>query len=526
MQAAKIISESGEMGWQIAMIEVVRSCPIEEKETLLYCGEVFNKENEDTFTKETYIKTGNISLLMNLYGRRQMWTEAAKLADENVGKFDVSVFLPYAEFLVSQDLYEDAMVAYRKAGRSDLAKKVLEELTYNAVSESRFKDAAYHYWLLSKEGEDSIAPSVAPEVPVPEHMKGTPTLAQQQASFEQKADLYFAYANVHAYITDPFTSFQPEMLFQVSRYILNALGSAETIPFGISKAATLYTLARQAMPLGAFKLARHVYDRLSMLQTVHLSKIKKQDEIELDMLIVQAKPVRDDPDILPVCYRCSSTNPLLNPFTNKFAKGDVCTNCGHPFVRSFVNFDILPLVEFIPDPRISDEEAIDLIRQEGNRLKGGRGGKGKGAGWKEGKEGESDMMTLDDDEGPRRGAGYDDYQGSSFGGGDDQDMFTRCVNSTLENQVRGPLPIPLRCCLSMLCLLNSSLTLSLSLPLEYRSMAADCLHPRYPRCCDLGVAKESGSVCVPGDFEGEKSNILQVGCIVLTHPNTDSDALE
>ena len=423
MQAAKIISESGETGWQVAMIEVVRTCPIEEKETLLYCGEVFNKENEDTFTKETYIKTGNISLLMNLYARRQMWTEAAKLADENVGKFDVSVFLPYAEFLVSQDLYEDAMVAYRKAGRSDLAKKVLEELTFNAVSEARFKDAAYYYWLLSKEGDDVDGPAETAAL-----------ILQQQANYEQKADLYFAYSNVHAFVTDPFTSFQPEMLFQVSRYILNALGNSDTAPFGISKAATLYTLARQAMPLGAFKLARHVYDRLSMLQTLQLTiKSKKQDEIELDMLIVQAKPVRDDPDILPVCYRCSSTNPLLNPFTNKFTKGDVCTNCGHPFVRSFVNFDILPLVEFVPESRITDEDAIDLIRQ----AVGSRGGRTKGgkSGWKEGKDGESDMMTLDDDEGgPSRGS-YDGYAGNSFGGGDDQDLFTRCVNTTLENQV-------------------------------------------------------------------------------------------
>jgi hypothetical protein len=30
-------------------------------------------------------------------------------------------------------------------------------------------------------------------------------LAQQQSEFELKADLYFAYANVHAFVTDPFT---------------------------------------------------------------------------------------------------------------------------------------------------------------------------------------------------------------------------------------------------------------------------------------------------------------------------------
>jgi intraflagellar transport protein 122 len=412
MQAAKIIADAIEPGWQAAMIEVVRACPPEGNEALLFCGDVFNKADEDAFAKETYVKMGDISQLMNLYARRQMWAEAAKLADEHEGKFDVSVFLPYAEWLVAQDLYEEAMAAFKKAGRSDLAKKVLKELTYNAVSESRFKDAAYYYWLLSKDSDGEG--------------DGEESIVHQQSEFELKADLYFAYSSVHAFITDPFTSFQPEMLFQVSRYIINSLGSSDFIPFGISKAATLYTLARQAMSLGAFKLARHAYDRLGTLQTLS----KKQDEIELDMLIVQAKPVRDDPDILPVCYRCSSTNPLLNPFTNKFAKGDVCTNCGHPFVRSFVNFDILPLVEFVPEPRISDEEAIDLIRQQARS-----GGHNKlNSGWKEGKEGESDMMTLDDDDdSPTRGLSYDDdYMGGREG---DQDLFTRCVNSTLENQV-------------------------------------------------------------------------------------------
>jgi hypothetical protein len=66
-----------------------------------------------------------------------------------------------------------------------------------------------------------------------------------------------------------------------------------------------------------------------------------QDSIDLDMLTIQvrhrncppcicliivcplsdgtnsrfqAKPVRDNPELLPVCYRCSYTNPLLNPF--------------------------------------------------------------------------------------------------------------------------------------------------------------------------------------------------------------------
>jgi len=364
LQAAKIIAEGLEPGWQEAMIEVVRACPGDSLDALDFCGDKFSMNNETQLAKETYTKSKDVSKLMALYARKQMWKEAAKLADENEGKFDVSIFLSYAEWLVSQDRYEEAMQAYKKSRRLDLARRVLEELTNNAVAECRFKDAAYYYWLLSRETEDDVVAAADPTgveskaEAAPVRQAG-PSQAQLQAEYEHKADLYYAYASVHAYVTDPFTSLQPEMLFQVARFIINSLGSTEVIPFGVSKASTMYTLARQAMLLGAYKLARHAYDRLSKLTVPE----RKQEEVELDMLLVQAKPVRDDPDHLPVCYRCGSTNPLLNPFSNRFAKGDVCTNCGHPFVRSFINFDILPLVEFVPDPSISDEEAVELIRQ-------------------------------------------------------------------------------------------------------------------------------------------------------------------
>lgn len=404
LQAATIIVEASEPGWQTVLIDVVRASPSENVDTISFCGEAFSKADEDELAREAYEKVGDISKLIKLYAKRQMWAEAAKFADEHEGKFDVTIFLPYAEWLVSQDRYEDAMLAYKKAGRRDLSRNVLEELTYNAVSESRFKDAAYYFWMLSKD-------------PDSDNMK-------LQADWERKADLYFAYSTIHAYVTDPFTSHQPETLFQVARFIINSLGSAETVPHGISKASTLYTLARQAMILGAFKLARHAYDRLGKLQI----PARRQAEVELDMLIIQAKPVRDDTDHLPVCYRCSSTNPLLNPFTNKFAKGDVCTSCGHPFVRSFINFDVLPLVEFIPESSISDEVAIELIRRppsDGRRKKNDRAN-GR---WKEGKENESDTLTMDS----LSSANEDDH--TMAGGANDNDLFARCLNIALESQV-------------------------------------------------------------------------------------------
>lgn len=86
----------------------------------------------------------------------------------------------------------------------------------------------------------------------------------------------------------------------------------------------------------------------------------------------QAKPVRDSPDLFAACFRCGASNPLLSPFTTAIAApssggslpkdghgnrkyhglawGDACTTCRHPFVRSFFNFEALPLVEFQPEP--------------------------------------------------------------------------------------------------------------------------------------------------------------------------------
>ncbi len=456
-QAAKIIGENDVVnsapvtttvgtvkGWQQVMAEVVRGCSAADKDTLLYCGDKLAKLDDISLAREAYLKAGDYSKLMTLYIQRKMWTEAATLADEYQGKFDMSVFLSYAEWLVSQDRYEEAMEAFKKCGRNDLARKVLTELTQNAVSERRFKDAGYYYWMLAKEIEMELTSMANQQNQERQERKFSEEkkerqdsssslrkqeeqLATLQSEYEHKADLYYAYSSIHSFVTDPFTSFQPEMLFQVARFIINSLGVADSIPLGISKTSTLYTLAKQSMQLGAFKLARNAFERLSKLQIPE----KRMDEIELDMLLVQAKPVRDNPDFLPVCYRCGSTNPLLNPFTNRFAKGDVCTNCGHPFVRSFINFDILPLVEFVPEPSITDEEAIDLIRQPPAKMT--RLIEGKGGRWREEVVGENvNMLSLHQS---NASFATDGDQSMLMSDQEGSDLFTQCLNITLEKQV-------------------------------------------------------------------------------------------
>lgn len=188
----------------------------------------------------------------------------------------MSVFLSYAEWLVSQEQYLEAMEAFKKCQRGDLGRVLLCELTDNAVGECRFKDAGYYYWMLAKEVESEIClldrHLQSPEAGVLTNSTITALspqalssylgkLSALHAEYEHKADLYYAYASIHSYVTDPFTSYTPEMLFQTSRFIINSLGTAEVVPAGISKTSTLYTLAKQAMALGAYKLARNAFDR-------------------------------------------------------------------------------------------------------------------------------------------------------------------------------------------------------------------------------------------------------------------------
>ena len=81
-----------------------------------------------------------------------------------------------------------------------------------------------------------------------------------------------------------------------------------------------------------------------------------KENVDLATLMIRAKPYYDNEELLSMCYRCSTTNPLYNA-----RGGNRCNNCGQSFVHSFVSFEILPLVEFKLDDGITDKEALMLI---------------------------------------------------------------------------------------------------------------------------------------------------------------------
>ncbi|XP_078207901.1 intraflagellar transport protein 122 homolog isoform X10 [Callithrix jacchus] len=342
----KAIEICGHHGWVDMLIDIARKLDKAEREPLLLCATYLKKLDSPDYAAETYLKMGDLKSLVQLHVETQRWDEAFALGEKHP-EFKDDIYVPYAQWLAENDRFEEAQQAFHKAGRQREAVQVLEQLTDNAVAESRFNDAAYYYWMLSMQCLD-----IAQADPAQKDV-----MLGKFHHFQRLAELYHAYHAIHRHTEDPFSVHGPETLFNISRFLLHSL--PKDTPSGISKVKILFTLAKQSKALGAYRLARHAYDKLRGLYI----PARFQKSIELGTLTIRAKPFHDSEELVPLCYRCSTNNPLLNNL------GNVCINCRQPFVFSASSYDVLHLVEFCLEEGITDEEAISLIDLEAPRPK-------------------------------------------------------------------------------------------------------------------------------------------------------------
>uniref|UniRef100_A0A2K6RMG9 Intraflagellar transport protein 122 homolog n=1 Tax=Rhinopithecus roxellana TaxID=61622 RepID=A0A2K6RMG9_RHIRO len=341
----KAIEICGDHGWVDMLIDIARKLDKAEREPLLLCATYLKKLDSPGYAAETYLKMGDLKSLVQLHVETQRWDEAFALGEKSP-EFKDDIYVPYAQWLAENDRFEEAQKAFHKAGRQREAVQVLEQLTNNAVAESRFNDAAYYYWMLSMQCLD-----IAQDPAQKDMMLG------KFHHFQRLAELYHGYHAIHRHTEDPFSVHRPETLFNISRFLVHSL--PKDTPLGISKVKILFTLAKQSKALGAYKLARHAYDKLRGLYI----PARFQKSIELGTLTIRAKPFHDSEELVPLCYRCSTNNPLLNNL------GNVCINCRQPFIFSASSYDVLHLVEFYLEEGITDEEAISLIDLEVPRPK-------------------------------------------------------------------------------------------------------------------------------------------------------------
>lgn len=72
---------------------------------------------------------------------------------------------------------------------------------------------------------------------------------------------------------------------------------------------------------------------------------------------------------------------------------DNCFSCKHPFVMSFVSFEVLPLVEFKVEPGISHAKVMELLNSEKAPRKAKKGAK-QSDGWNESKNEKQQVLAF------------------------------------------------------------------------------------------------------------------------------------
>ncbi|KAK0080536.1 hypothetical protein PV325_013799 [Microctonus aethiopoides] len=335
----RAINIIAEYGWIDMLIKVGRQLDKAERDSLSIIAKKLRQLGATHGAAEIFSRLGDDPDVAEVLVEAQAWPEAFELAERNP-KLKSSVYGPYARWLAETGRFSEAQQAFQMAGQPEESIGVLTTLAKNAISEKRFRDVSYFYWLLS-------------QLSLELH-KNDEEIKFIYQEYSDKADIYYAYHDVYKYMEEPFTSLMPEALFNISRYLLMKIQGIQLD--GVSKLTITYALVKQARILGANKLAMQLLERLRGMKIPdHLLA-----QIEVSTLGARAYQYRDPEELLPLCYRCSTFNPLL-PAIN--ATSNRCVQCGLKFQHSFVMFEILPLVEFELEDGITDDEAEKLIEE-------------------------------------------------------------------------------------------------------------------------------------------------------------------
>jgi len=320
-----------------------------DEELIRTCVKYFIAKGNYGYAKEGCLRLGDMKGLMELCVTFKRWNEGLYLAKQNPTLNSI-FYVPYAEYLTSLGKYDHAQECYKRASRLDLTLKILGTLANNAIMEKRFKDGAYYHW---KQALESLREVKSANNPSAEEVE----LLRSYAKFRKLAHIYYAYDLVNKYLEEPFQDVIggipfSSCAFNAACYILNIIGK-ET-PVNISRIYLYYTVGKLGGQQEAYWTARNAFE---VLKT---SKIPTewQSVIDLEALKIKAKPLTDKEGINPTCNRCMNGNHFVT------GNDDACTFCGHPFLRSFISFETVPLVEFQLHPNLTHTKAMELIKAD------------------------------------------------------------------------------------------------------------------------------------------------------------------
>lgn len=201
-EQVKAIHIIGEHGWIDMLNDVGRKLDKADVESIRLVAFYLKKHGQLQYAKEMFKKIGDSKAVVEIYVDAKEWKEAFAMVQQNPEHRE-EVYVPYAKWLAEQDKFVESQRAFHKAGRIDEAFRVLNELTLNAVNENRFDDAGYYYWILSMQYADLV--------------KEDESMEEKFREFQTKANIYYTYHTIQRYTDEPFTSYMPEALFNISR---------------------------------------------------------------------------------------------------------------------------------------------------------------------------------------------------------------------------------------------------------------------------------------------------------------------
>lgn len=325
------------------LIEVCRTLPKSDVALITECGVYFRKEGAHSYAIEAFEKIADAKSLLQLHVEMGLWKEAFKLLDR-YPQYAGEVYVPWAGWLAVNDRFEEAQEAFKLAKRPREALRMMEQLSANSVVCRKFADAAFYFLKLAEE-----CGVLAEGERQPTREEYGRRIAKHNA-FVRKADMYYAYDAVYRYVTQPMPM-DPLSIFNAAKYLLAMMSDSEEIPHNIAKVDVLFSLARLATMLEMNRMARNIYERLQQV----VLPVQVMEQLDMETLLIRGRPYHDKEENCDVCFRCGNMVPTFT------VGGDRCPMCGHSFMRSFKNFNPLPLVEFVLSNDISDADAVHII---------------------------------------------------------------------------------------------------------------------------------------------------------------------
>lgn len=338
---AKAIGMMGQAGQVDRLMKMCRSLPKSEVGLITECANYFKQFNAIPYALEAFEKVNDNRALAHIHVDRGDWRSAFTILEKSP-ELARDVYVPWASWLADNDRFDEALEAFRAAKWPKEATRMMETLAVNSVTCRKFRDAAFYYIHLANEYgqfEDTENPT--------DYQKAS--RIKRSSECVRRADIYYAFSAVYIHTTQPLLC-KELSLFRMAKYLL-AMCGAEAIPMNVGKAEILYTLSRIANRLDMTRTACTVFEKL---QSVILP-IALMEQVDVETLMARSKPSKDREELLDRCFRCSQVIPQLT------SSGDRCPNCFHPCVRSFVNFECLPLVEFVLANDVSDADAERVI---------------------------------------------------------------------------------------------------------------------------------------------------------------------